>query len=400
MISLTKLLCDLPSYGDTLRYEQKSPAAERRPIVVWNCSRTCNLKCVHCYSDSEMKAYDGELSTSEAKKMIRSLADFRAPVLLFSGGEPLLRKDIFELNVFAKNLGLRTVVSTNGTLITKEIARRIKSDGFDYIGVSLDGVGDRNDMFRGKKGAFDQALAGIRNLVEAGQRVGLRFTITKSNFADLPQIFALTETENIGRICFYHLVYAGRGSGISENDLSHEEKRACIDMMCDWAVSLRRRGIQKEVLTVDNHADGVYIYLKFKKSNPVLAQRILDLLRANGGNSSGIGIADIDTQGFVHPDQFWHTYSFGNVRDRDFGEIWTDTGDEMMRKLKDRKSYLKGKCSRCSFLDICNGNFRVRAGAVYNDIWQEDPACYLTEAEISSAVSSPRNVQRQKEAGL
>lgn len=363
----------------------------RRPIVVWNTTRRCNLSCLHCYSDSYNRQYKGELSTPEAKKMIKDLAEFGVPVLLFSGGEPLLRKDLFELNAFAKRPNLRTVISTNGTLITDEVARRIREDNFDYVGVSLDGVGVNNDRFRGRKGAFNLALDGIRNLVKAGQKVGLRFTITRHNYPDLPGIFALVEKENISRACFYHLVYAGRGSQMQEDDLTHSQMRECLDLICNWAISLYKRGINKEVLTVDNHADGVYIYLKLKRENPDKAKEVLKLLRYNGGNASGIGIANIDNLGFVHADQFWQGYSFGNVRKASFAKIWQDNSDTLLRQLKDRKPHLKGRCSRCCFLDICNANFRARAEAVYKDIWQEDPACYLTEDEIEDYLSCPRN---------
>lgn len=350
--------------------------------MVWNTTRTCNLSCIHCYSDSCNKRYPNELTTAEAKKMLRGLAKFKVPVLLFSGGEPLLRRDIFQLNSFARDLGLRTVLSTNGTLITKKLASRIKEQRIDYVGVSLDGIGSRNDCFRGRKGAFNLALAGIRNLVGAGQKTGLRFTISRHNYSDLGLLFKLIEEENINRACFYHLVYAGRGSSMAQDDLSRIQMRRCIDAICDWVLKLNRKGLQKEVLTVDNHADGVYVYLKTKKQNPQKAKEILRLLEFNAGNSSGIGIANVDNAGFVHADQFWQGYSFGNVRERDFGEIWLDTKDKLMQSLKNRKPHLKGRCAQCKFLGICNGNFRVRAQAVYNDIWQEDPACYLTEEEI------------------
>ena len=345
--------------------------------------RRCNLACIHCYSDSANKSYPGELTTLEAEKMIQGLAEFKVPVLLFSGGEPLLRKDLFHLNDYARKLGLRTVISTNGTLINPKTALKIKEGGFDYVGVSLDGIGQNNDYFRGKKGAFKFALEGIRNLVRAKQKVGLRFTITRHNYQDLKAIFKLVERENIDRVCFYHLVYSGRGSSMSKDDLTHQETRQCLDSICDWLKSMRKRGINKEVLTVDNHCDGPYLYLKVKKASPKKARDILRLLSLNPGNSSGVGIADIDALGFVHADQFWQSYSFGNVRERKFAEIWLDTSDELMRRLKNRKPYLKGRCRKCRFLSICNGNFRARSEALYQDLWQPDPACYLSDKEIT-----------------
>ncbi|HRZ14277.1 MAG TPA: radical SAM protein [Candidatus Omnitrophota bacterium] len=383
MISITKLLCNLPSYGDELRYRKGLSSENRRPIVVWNCTRTCNLSCIHCYSNSAGEKYEGELTTAEAKQMILDLEAFKVPVLLFSGGEPFMRPDLFELNAFARAHHLRTVISTNGTLITRDLARRIKEGGFDYIGVSLDGIGENNDRFRGRQGAFAMTLAGIRNLVEVKQKVGLRFTVTRHNNAEIKKIFRLVEDEAIDRVCFYHLVYSGRGSSMTEDDLSRQAMRACIDSICDWAVDMFARGIHKEVLTVDNHADAIYVYLRLLKNDPAQAAQVLQLLQYNKGNASGIAIANVDNQGEVHADQFWQSHSFGNVRRRPFGEIWMDTADPVMAVLKDRVGHIKGRCSRCKYLALCNANFRRRAEAVYNDIWESDPACYLTDEEIS-----------------
>lgn len=370
--------CSFP--GDSIRYERNLTPVTHRPIVVWTLTRQCNLHCIHCYSDSSNTYYPGEISTKEAKKIVRSLARFKIPVLLFSGGEPLLRKDLFEINAFAKVFNLKTVLSTNGTLITKQMAKRIKEQGFDYVGVSLDGVGITNDRFRNRAGAFNLALAGIRNLISVKQKTGLRFTITRHNFSDIPKIFKLVEEEKIERVCFYHLVCSGRGS--NRDKLSHSETRQCIDDIYAWVRQLYKKGMIKEILTVNNHADGPYIYLKLLKDDPVRAYEALKLLIRNGGNSSGIGIANIDNLGFVHPDQFWQNHTFGNVLKRDFGKIWLDRTNEFMRQLKDRKSYLKSRCAKCRFLKLCNGNFRARAEADYGDMWQEDPACYLTNEEI------------------
>ncbi len=392
MIGITKLYCGAITPSDALRYGREMGslphhlmqfAEDKKPIVVWNCSRRCNLNCIHCYSDSRNQDYSGELSTSEAKTMIDDLAAFKAPVLLFSGGEPLMREDLFELANYAVGKGLRVVISTNGTLISKEAARDIRKAGISYVGVSLDGIGSNNDRFRGKKGAFDEALRGIENCREVGQRVGLRLTLTKHNARDLTEIYRLIEEVDIDRACFYHLVYAGRGRGIQGDDLSHQETREAVDLICRKAMDFHKRGVEKEILTVDNHTDGVFVYLKVREEQPERAEDVLQLLRWNGGNSSGIGIADIDNQGDVHADQFWQDYSFGNIRQRAFGEIWEDRSDPLMAGLKDRKALLKGKCGKCTYVDICNGNFRSRAKAVYNDPWAEDPACYLSAEELA-----------------
>lgn len=393
MIGVTKLYCGTATTGDALRYGRESgrmPAhllqysSDKKPVVVWNMSRRCNLKCVHCYSNSENKDYEGELSTQEARDMIADLGQFGAPVLLFSGGEPLMREDLFELASFAIECGIRPVISTNGTLITKSVAKRIKETGFGYVGISLDGIGDINDEFRGVKGAFNAAMRGFEACVEAGQKVGLRLTMTRRNYQDLNAIFDFIEEEKIPRACFYHLVYTGRGSDIAKDDLTHEESRKAMDLIMDRTMDFHRRGLEKDILTVDNHCDGPYLYMRMLRENSERAEEVMQLLKWNGGNQSGVGIGCIDNCGNVHADQFWQEHTFGNIRDRKFSEIWMDTSDPIMAGLKSRKPLLKGRCAQgnCKWLDVCNGNFRSRAIAVHGDVWAEDPACYLTDEEI------------------
>lgn len=389
MISVSRLLCGAKFYGDSLRYKSDSSCQRNGttagfgPVVVWNVTRTCNLKCLHCYSNSDDRIYEDELTTEEAKLFIDDLAYFSVPVILFSGGEPLLRKDIFTLADYARSKGMRATFSTNGTLITTDIARQIKNMGISYVGISLDGIGSNNDRFRGRKGAFEDALNAIRACREVGQRVGLRFTINRYNYAQLPDIFKLIEEEEIPRICFYHLVYSGRGSKMRDNDISHQESRQVMELIMEKTMDFNRRGLDKEVLTVDNHADGVYIYLSLKRTDPERAKRVKQLLTMNGGNRTGIAIASVDWSGNVYPDQFTRTQLLGNVRERKFSDIWNDTNNTIMQGLKERKTLLKGRCSSCRWINMCNGNFRARAEAVYDDFWASDPACYLTDDEIN-----------------
>jgi Fe-coproporphyrin III synthase len=385
VISISRLLCDEIGPGDELRYGHNgrlSPALEARPIVVWNCTRRCNLNCIHCYADAASATNDGEMDNEEGKALIRQLAEFKVPVLLFSGGEPLVRKDFLELARYATDKGLGVVVSTNGTLITPEIAREMKGIGFREVGISVDGIGDQNDKFRGKPGAYEAALQGIRNCIAEGQRVSLRMTITRSNKNEVPSILDLVEREGIDRVCFYHLAYAGRGNDLRNIDLSHEETREVVDLICDRTIDFHQKGMNKEILMVANHTDGVYLYLKEKERNQARATAIMELLKINGGNNSGIRIGAVDELGNVHPDQFWRSLSLGNVRKRSFGDIWLDISNPVMAGLKGRKGLLKGKCAVCRYLDVCNGNLRARAEAVFDDMWAEDPACYLTDEEI------------------
>ncbi len=391
MIGISKLYCGTIEPSDALRYGRQSSrlpshllqfSADKKPVVVWNAGQRCNLKCVHCYSQSQDRPYPDELSTAEGKRLIEDLAEFGSPVILFSGGEPLLRNDLLELAERAIGLGLRAVISTNGTLIDERMAGRLKKIGLSYVGVSLDGMRETHDRFRGVKGAFDAALKGIRACQEAEIKVGLRFTMNRRNAMDIPLIFDLLEEENIPRVCFYHLVYSGRASRLRNEDLSRAETRRIVDLIIDRTKDLHQRGKEVEVLTVDNHADGPYLYLRMLREGSPRASEVKELLQMNGGNSSGIGIGCVSWDGSVHADQFWRHYSFGNVRGRPFSEIWTDLRDPLMAKLKEKKKHLTGRCAVCQWLHVCAGNFRVRAEASTGDLWAPDPACYLSDEEI------------------
>ncbi len=409
MLGVTKLLCEtikteqgaghkrhghgpapegLPSKGSIMDSKHGASARllqfaeDKRPVVVWNITKRCNLKCIHCYSDSLNKDYAGELRTEEAKAVIDDLAGFGTPVIIFSGGDPLLRKDIFEIAKYAGSKGIRCALSTNGILIDKNTAQAIKQANFAYVGVSIDGIGEFNDRFRGMIGAYNMALEGIRNCRGIGVRTGFRFTLNKRTLPQLPAIFDLAEREDIPRIYISHLVYSGRGRKISKHDLSHEETRQTLDFIFKKAMEFHDKGMEKDVLTGNNDADGVYLYMKVKKENPDKAERIYKLLKMRGGNSSGVAIGCIDNLGNVHADQFWSHYSFGNVKQRPFSEIWIDKKDPIMRGLKNKKESVMGRCSQCAYLDICGGNYRVRAEAIYGNVWAEDPACYLTDEEI------------------
>lgn len=390
MIGISKLYCGQVEPSDMLRYGRHSKempshllqfSKDKKPVVVWNMTRRCNLKCVHCYAKAVEKDKDA-ISTEQAKIMINDLAAFGAPVMLFSGGEPLVREDLAELAHHAVSKGMRAVVSTNGTLITQEKARELKGVGLSYVGISLDGGEQTHDKFRQVPGSFKRALKGIENCQAEGLKVGLRFTINKRNAQEVPVLFDLLKDMEIPRICFYHLVYSGRGSELMEEDLSHEETRAVVDLIMDSTRRLFDQGLHKEVLTVDNHADGPYLWMRMQKESPKRAKEIFELLQFNEGNNSGRGIGCISWDGQVHADQFWRNHTFGNVLERPFSEIWTDPNIELLHQLKDKKSHVKGRCAKCRFLNICGGNFRARAEAKFGDVWAEDPACYLTDEEI------------------
>jgi 12,18-didecarboxysiroheme deacetylase len=381
MISISKLYCGAVEALDHIRYG-KTSFKDKRPVVVWNVTKACNLKCIHCYAKADNKRAPDELTTEEGYKLLEDLAQFGSPVILFSGGEPLVRPDILDLIYKAVNLGLRTVISTNGVLIDDSLAKEFKKLGVSYVGISLDGWKEVHDKFRGVKGAFEKVISAVEACKKENLKVGLRFTMSKLNAKEIPKIFDLVEELKIPRICFYHLVYSGRGSKLIDQDLSHEETRYWVDYIINKTKELHDKNLKIEVLTVDNHADGPYLYLKMKREGHPKAEEVYELLKINGGNNSGVGIGCVSWDGFVYADQFWRSYTFGNVRERPFSEIWMDTSNPLMAKLKEKKKYVKGRCAKCKFLDLCAGNFRARAEAVTGDIWAPDPACYLTDEEI------------------
>ena len=392
MIGISKLYCGTVEPSDALRYGRHSArlpshllqfSADKRPVVVWNVTRRCNLKCMHCYAHAKDEIFADELTTAEGHALIDDLAAFGVPVLLFSGGEPLVRPDLPDLAGYAVSKGMRAVISTNGTLIGPVMARTLKEIGLSYVGISLDGMEAVNDRFRGVPGAFQKALEGIRNCHQAGIKVGLRFTINRFNVGEIPAIFDLLEAEQIPRVCFYHLVYAGRGSDLVRDDLTHDQTRTALELIIDRTADLHERGLAKEVLTVDNHADGPYLYLRLLREDPVRAAEVLELLRMNEGNNSGRGIGCVSWDGEVYADQFWRHHSFGNVRRRPFSKIWSEPDDPLLSRLKEKKKWVAGRCATCRWLDVCAGNFRVRAEAVTGDVWAPDPACYLTDEEIA-----------------
>jgi 12,18-didecarboxysiroheme deacetylase len=391
MIGISKLYCDSVEPSDALRYGRRSRdlpshllqfAQDKKPVVVWNMTRRCNLKCAHCYARSDETAGEGEMSTDQAKAMIDDLAGFGSPVLLFSGGEPLVRPDLLELAHYAVGRGMRAVISTNGTLITREKARDLKEVGLSYVGISLDGGEDIHDAFRGVPGAYAKAMQGLENCQLEGLKVGLRFTISQRNQQEVPEVFSLLREREIPRVCFYHLVYSGRGSDLIKEDLDHAATRRIVDTLMDETRKLYDQGLEKEVLTVDNHADGPYVYLRLLRENPERAEAVMQLLQYNEGNNSGRGIGCVSWDGTVYADQFWRNHSFGNVCERPFSRIWVDPQIELLARLKDKKAHVTGRCAGCRFLPVCGGNFRARAEAYYGDIWAPDPACYLTDEEI------------------
>ncbi len=372
------------------------------PVVIWNLIRRCNLTCKHCYSISADTDFPGELSTDQIFTVMDDLKQFRVPVLILSGGEPLMHPDIFKISRQAKEMGFFTALSTNGTLISDENIDAINEIGYDYVGISIDGIKETHDEFRRMEGGFDAALNGLRMCRDRGMKVGLRFTMTQDNAEELPQLLQLMDDEGVDKFYFSHLNYAGRGNKNREADVFLQTTRWAMELLFERALADVRAGKQTEFVTGNNDADGVYLLQWVKKHHPAQAEHIEAKLNQWGGNSSGVNVANIDNLGHVHPDTMWWGHDLGNVKTRLFSEIWMDTSDPIMAGLKATPRVISGRCAQCGYFGICGGNTRVRAMQLTGDPWSEDPACYLTDAEIGmedkarDMESNPVELQKMK----
>jgi heme d1 biosynthesis radical SAM protein NirJ len=362
------------------------------PVVIWNLIRRCNLRCKHCYSISTDVDFPGELSTDEIFTVMDDLKRFRVPVLILSGGEPLLRRDIFDISRRAKAMGFYVGLSTNGTPIDDTNIAAIAEVGYDYVGVSLDGIGPTHDRFRRRDGAFEASLRGIRLCIERGIKVGLRFTLTQDNFRELPAVLELMDREGADKFYLSHLNYAGRGNKHRGDDAHFGMTRAAMDLLFETAWASIERGDGKEFVTGNNDADGVYLLMWAVRRFPNQVEHLRARLEQWGGNSSGVNVANIDNLGNVHPDTFWWHYSLGNVRERPFSAMWPDLSDPIMAGLKAAPRTIEGRCAACRHFAICGGNTRVRALQLTGNPWAEDPGCYLTDAEIGLHEEDPRHV--------
>jgi len=388
MLNLSTLLRNDKEMEKSLRYSRSSRKSltgtgeGRGPVVVWNVTRTCNLSCQHCYAGESADPHPRELSTEEGRRLIADLGEMNVPVLLFSGGEPLLRDDLEELIEYARQQGIVVSLSSNGTLLDSDRVIRLKKLGVSYIGISLDGTESTHDRFRGQKGAYERTLAGIRNCRRLGQKVGLRFTMTAENRDEMGSILSLMEEENIPRLCLYHLVPQGRGLQLEDSLIAAENKRKLMDKLITRADEMAETGEEKEILTVANQADGAYLYLRLKEADDSRAESVYRYLKVNGGNRSGQAIACINWKGDVHPDQFSFAHSLGNIRHRSFADIWRDSPVELLQMMREREKHIEGRCSRCRWFEICRGSMRSRAESLAGDFWASDPGCYLKDEEV------------------
>ncbi len=381
MFRLSRYLHSLKR-GDNPSPKPASVLRGTGPVVIWNLIRRCNLACKHCYATSADIDFAGELSTEEVYAVMDDLESFGVSVLILSGGEPLLRPDIFDISRRAKDMGFYVGLSSNGTLISENNIDDITAIGYDYVGISLDGMRDTHDYFRRKQGAFEESIKGVRLCQEIGIKVGLRFTLTQDNARELPDLLQLMDDEAVDKFYLSHLNYAGRGNRNRSSDLHYEMTRKSMDLLFETCWQDVQSGKQREFVTGNNDADGVYLLHWAKQHIPEHVESLTRQLKRWGGNASGVSIANIDNLGNVHPDTMWWDYTIGNTRERLFSEIWQDTSDPLMAGLKAEQRPLEGRCASCQYLSICGGNSRTRAWQLTGNAWAEDPGCYLSDEEI------------------
>ena len=358
-----------------------------RPVVIWNLTRRCNLTCKHCYALSADHHYPGELVEHELLAVAEDLKAYGVPALILSGGEPLLAPHLWPLATRARDLGFHLGLSTNGTLIDAAMADRIAAHGFDYVGISLDGLRATHDRFRRLEGAFDASLAALRLLRERGVNIGMRYTLTAMNEQDLPALLDLLREERVSKFYFSHLNYAGRGNIHRGRDSRFDATRSAMDLLFETAWQAAASGAPAEFVSGNNDADGVYLHQWVRERFPRWAPALRKRLVAWGGNASGVAVANIDNLGHVHPDTMWWHHDLGSVRERPFSAIWEDRSDALMDGLKRKPRPLQGRCGACPQADICGGNTRVRAQQLTGNPWAEDPGCYLDDAELGLAAA-------------
>lgn len=348
-----------------------------RPIITWNLTYGCNLKCIHCYTNAGVKRR-GELSREDCLDLIDQIASIKAPLLIFSGGEPLLRNDFYELAEYAASKNLRLVLSTNGTLISEDVAKRLAQLQFIYIGVSIDSpYPEWHDMFRGVRGAFNDALKGLKNCSKYGLNTGIRYIVTSYNVDDVPDIINLALRMNIRRITFYHLSSSGRAIKLS---IDWYMKPNQYFKFMDYLIeSSRRYAHQLEIETTMAPFDGIYVADKISRSHEEFWE-LIEVVKAQGG--CGRKIISIYPDGNVYPCQFVDFIMLGNVKERNLREI-LDIRNPGFKYFVEIHKYLKGpKCSKCPFKEVCGGGDRIRAYYLGGGLYGDDPLCYLDTKEI------------------
>ena len=342
-------------------------------LVVWDVTYACNLKCKHCYATAG-KPLPDELTTEEAKRAIDKLDRAGVPIIAFSGGEPLVRPDIFELSRYAADKGIYVAMATNGTLITKETARKMKKSGIQFVQISLDGADAKtHDGFRGIPGAFERTVKGIKNSVEQGFFVNISTTVTHYNYNQIPRIIKLCEELGVNWFMAYNFVPVGRGDSIKKTDLTPGEREELLKMLWEKLKTSR-----VNVLTTAPQFSRIALQREFgdEKTVPThfyilkLKGKLINLAEFIGGCGAGRFYCAIRPQGNIEPCVFF-PLTVGNIKNDDFEELWSN--NKIFKDLRN-KDLLKPNCGKCDYRYYCGG-CRARAYNYFGDYMAPDPGC-------------------------
>jgi len=336
--------------------------------IAWEITRRCNLKCVHCRSSSLITDKHPGFTTDEAFGLLDDIASYAKPVVVLSGGEPLLRKDVFDIARHGTDLGLRMCMATNGMLVNQDICEKIKSSGIRICSLSLDGATkDVHDNFRQQKGAFEGAIRAARLFKENGIDFLINSSFTRRNQSEIPKLAKLARELGATAWYMFMIVPTGRGEDIMEELISKEE----YEEILHWHYDMERQ--EKDMLVRPTCAPHYYriVLQRNKEEEEKLEKRTLKF--STGGSKgclAGQLIALIDVDGDVLPCSYFPK-SAGNVRERSFKDIWENS--ELFKDLRDFKSY-KGRCGSCEYVGVCGG-CRARAYAITGDYMDEEPYC-------------------------
>jgi radical SAM protein with 4Fe4S-binding SPASM domain len=384
---LINVLEGISKYGVTRPQRLAAPF-----LVVWNLTNACNLRCQHCYQRADKPTPD-ELSTEEAKRIIDQLDEANVSSIAFSGGEPLMRRDFFEVSEYAASKGIYVSVATNGTLLTKKNVKRLKQAGVEYVEVSLDGAdAETHDSFRGVKGAFDRTLKGIRNAVEVGLYTGIATVSTRNNLYEIPDIIELAKELGVDRVIIFNFVPTGRGEEIVDLDLSPEQRENLLKYLYK---ELSGGGIEvlstapqyARVCIQQSPAEGRNISAPTHFAALNLNNRTRQLADFLGGCGAGRLYCAVQPNGLVTPCVFMPIV-VGDLRKQSMKEIWVTS--KVLSDLSNRDA-LKGRCGHCPYKYICGG-CRARAYAYHGDYLAPDPGCIREREESSMSLSRLKSI--------
>lgn len=336
--------------------------------IAWETTQKCNLKCVHCRCSSDMLSSEGDFSTEEGKKLLKEISDFSKPVVVLSGGEPLLRPDIFELAEYGTSLGLRICMATNGALVNDEVCEKMKKADIKMVSLSLDGsTAEVHDDFRGCQGAFQGVVNAAAYFRKHGQKFLINSSFTKRNQSDIANTFKVAKSLGATAWYMFMIVPTGRGEEIMSELISKED----YEEILDW--HYQQEKLEDDILMRPTCAPHYYRIVPQKaKAEGVKFER-RSLTFSTGGGKGCIAaqtICLIDCFGNVKPCSYFHRTA-GNVKTTPFREIWENS--EIFKDLRNFKAY-KGKCGECEYINVCGG-CRARADAVYGDYMAEEPFC-------------------------